>query len=60
MPFLFEFQPHELSTDEFYSRLDGLFSQLPKDFSYAVQIRNSGLMGHEYLKVFENHGVAHV
>ena len=59
-PFLFEFQRHDLSSDEFYSRLDGFFGQLPKDFSYAVEIRNAGLVGPEYQKVLEHHGVAHV
>lgn len=59
-PFLFEFQRHDLSTDEFYSRLDGFFGQLPKDFSYAVEIRNAGLLGPDYRKVLETHGVAHV
>ncbi|MBC7840468.1 MAG: DUF72 domain-containing protein [Nitrospiraceae bacterium] len=59
-PFLFEFQRHDRSPNEFYSRLDGFFRQLPKDFSYAVEIRNPGLIGPEYQKILEHHGVAHV
>jgi uncharacterized protein YecE (DUF72 family) len=59
-PFLFEFQRHGIATDEFCSRLDGFFSQVPKDFQYAVEIRNAGLLGPEYHKVLETHGVAHV
>ena len=59
-PFLFEFQRHDLSSDEFYSRLHGFFGQLPKDFSYAVEIRNAGLLGPDYRKVLETHGVAHI
>ncbi|MEP6890141.1 MAG: DUF72 domain-containing protein [Nitrospirota bacterium] len=59
-PFLFEFQRHDLSTDEFYSRLDGFLGQLPKDFSYAVEIRNAGLLGPDYRQILETHGVAHV
>jgi uncharacterized protein YecE (DUF72 family) len=59
-PFLFEFQWHDLSAEEFYSRLDGFFGQLPKDFSYAVEIRNAGLVGPDYRRVLETHGVAHV
>ena len=37
-PFPFEFQRHDLSPDEFYSRLDGFFSQLPvrANFSQIV------------------------
>lgn len=59
-PFLFEFQRHGMSTEEFCARLDGFFGQLPKDFSYAVEIRNAGLIGPEYHKVLETHRVAHV
>jgi uncharacterized protein YecE (DUF72 family) len=59
-PFLFEFQRHGISTEEFCSRLNGFFGHLPKDFRYAVEIRNAGLVGPEYQKVLETHGVAHV
>lgn len=59
-PFLFEFQRHGMSSEEFCSRLDTFFSQLPKDFSYAVEIRNAGLVGAEYRQVLERHHVAHV
>ena len=59
-PFLFEFQRHGMSSDEFCSRLDGFFGQLPKDFRYAVEIRNAGLLGPEYHKVLETHGISHV
>ncbi|MBH0204090.1 MAG: DUF72 domain-containing protein [Nitrospira sp.] len=59
-PFLFEFQRHDLSVGEFTSRLDTFLSQLPTEFKYAVEIRNAGLLGPEYRKVLEAHGVAHV
>lgn len=59
-PFLFEFQRHGMSTEEFCSRLDGFFGQLPKDFRYAVEIRNAGLLGPEYHRVLTTHSVAHV
>ena len=59
-PFLFEFQRHGMPTEEFCSRLDGFITQLPKDFRYAIEIRNTGLLGAEYHKVLETHGVAHV
>ncbi len=59
-PFLFEFQRHGMSSEEFCSRLDTFFVQLPKDFMYAVEIRNAGLVGAEYRQVLERHGVAHV
>jgi uncharacterized protein YecE (DUF72 family) len=59
-PFLFEFQRHGMSSEEFCSRLDTFFGQLPKDFRYAIEIRNAGLLGPDYSTVLENHGVAHV
>ena len=59
-PFLFEFQRHGMSAGEFCARLDGFFGQLPKDFRYATEIRNAGLLGPEYHKVLETHSVAHV
>lgn len=59
-PLLFEFQQHGMSTGEFCSRLDRFFGQLPNDFRYAVEIRNAGLLGPDYRKVLESHGVAHV
>src|SRR5262249_25526422 len=59
-PFLFEFQRHGMPSEEFCSRLDAFFGQLPKDFKYAVEIRNAGLLAAEYHKVLETHGVAHV
>jgi uncharacterized protein YecE (DUF72 family) len=46
--------------EEFSSRLDAFFGQLPKDFRYAVEIRNAGLLGPEYRQVLKNHEVAHV
>jgi uncharacterized protein YecE (DUF72 family) len=59
-PFLFEFQRHGMSTDEFCSRLDQFFLRLPREFRYAVEIRNPGLLGMSYLQVLSRHGVAHV
>ncbi|NOU09183.1 MAG: DUF72 domain-containing protein [Nitrospira sp.] len=49
-----------MSSAEFCSRLDTFFGQLPKGFRYAVEIRNAGLLGPDYHKVLESHGVAHV
>lgn len=49
-----------MSREEFCSRLDTFLGQLPKDFRYAVEIRNAGLLGPDYRKVLEHHGVAHI
>lgn len=59
-PFLFEFQRHGLSVEEFCSKLNTFFSQVPKEFRYAVEIRNAGLLGATYRDTLERHGVAHV
>ena len=59
-PFLFEFQRHGLSVDEFCSKLDSFFSQLPTELKYAVEIRNPGVLGSAYRQVLARHGVAHV
>ncbi|MDK2743482.1 MAG: DUF72 domain-containing protein [Nitrospira sp. BO4] len=59
-PFLFEFQRHGMGSEEFYARLNMFFGQLPKDFKYAVEIRNPGLLDAAYRQVLERHGVAHV
>ena len=59
-PFLFEFQRHGMSAEEFVGKLNSFFGQLPKDFQYAVEIRNAGLLGPLYHDVLAQHGVAHV
>jgi uncharacterized protein YecE (DUF72 family) len=59
-PFIFEFQRHGMAAEEFVNELDGFFARLPKDFRYAVEIRNAGLLGPLYRDMLEKHGVAHV
>ena len=49
-----------MSSEEFCSRLNTFFGQLPQDFRYAVEIRNPGLLSPDYRKVLHNHAVAHV
>ena len=59
-PFLFEFQRHGMLARDFVDKLDNFFAQLPRDFSYAVEIRNSGMLGSLYRDMLAGHGVAHV
>ena len=54
------FQRHGMAAEEFVGRLDGFFSQVPKDFRYAVEIRNAGLLGPLYRGLLARHSVAHV
>jgi len=59
-PFLFEFQRHGMLPSEFVGKLDTFFGQLPRDSSYAVEIRNAGVLGPLYRDMLASHGVAHV
>ena len=59
-PFIFEFQRHGMSAEEFVGKLDGFFADLPKDFRYAVEIRNAGLLGPLYRDMLAQHDIAHV
>ena len=59
-PFLFEFQRHGMPTEECCDWLNKFFLQLPREFRYAVEIRNPELLGMKYLQVLSYHGVAHV
>jgi hypothetical protein len=40
---------------EFVGKLDAFFAQLPKDFSYAVEIRKAGLLGSLYRDMLASH-----
>jgi uncharacterized protein YecE (DUF72 family) len=58
--FLFEFQRHGMPAEEFCSRLDQFFLMLPREFRYAVEVRNPGLLSVPYSLMLSRHGVAHV
>lgn len=59
-PFLFEFQRHGMLARDFVGKLDMFFAQLPRDFSYSVEIRNAGMLSPLYRDMLASHGVAHV
>ena len=46
--------------DRFVELLGGFLSQLPKQYDYAVEIRNREFLRDEYLKILASNGVAHV
>jgi uncharacterized protein YecE (DUF72 family) len=46
--------------EAFAARLDAFLGALPTAFPYAVEIRNRGLLGAEYLEVLARHRVGHV
>jgi uncharacterized protein YecE (DUF72 family) len=49
-----------ITYDVFVAMLDSFLRQLPRDFSYAVEVRNADFLRAEYLGVLSAHGVAHV
>ncbi len=63
-PFLLQFSPApreaRSTPDAFASALDGFLEALPRDVSYAVELRDPWLLTAEYRKVLLRHGVAHV
>lgn len=63
-PFVFEFQT--IARNEgvnplgFANLLDAFFSRLPRDYSYAVEVRNPEFLTPPYFAVLREHNVAHV
>jgi Uncharacterized conserved protein len=45
---------------EFLADLDRFLTSLPKDFRYAVEIRNEDYLRPEYFEVLRKHSIAHV
>jgi uncharacterized protein YecE (DUF72 family) len=45
---------------EFVAALDAFLTQLPRDWPYAVEVRNRSFLQPEYFAVLARHGVAHV
>ena len=58
-PFLFEFQRHGMSAEEFCSRLDTFFQQLPKDFLYGVEIRQPLVLHAAFSRTAQEDGNVH-
>lgn len=59
-PFIFEFQRTGIEAEAFLPRLDRFLARIPKDYAYAVEIRNPRLLGPDYHALLRAHGVAHV
>jgi uncharacterized protein YecE (DUF72 family) len=60
-PFVFEFQAiRGLDAPAFADQLDAFFSALPREVSYAVEVRNAAFLTPAYFAVLRQHGVAHV
>lgn len=48
------------NADAFVQRLDPFLAALPREFRYAVEIRNPEFLEKDYFACLRNHGVAHV
>lgn len=62
-PFILEFPPFPRSSSmapaEFHARLDRFLEQLPRDFQYAVELRDERLLTAEYRAILARHGIGH-
>ena len=61
-PFIFQFPPiHSSIIKEmnFAERLDSFLEELPKEFRYAIEIRNRELLTKEYFSVLNRHNASH-
>jgi uncharacterized protein YecE (DUF72 family) len=62
-PFILEFPPFgrrsTMHPGEFLARLDRFLEQLPKDFAYAVELRDQRLLTPEYFSMLKRHGIGH-
>ncbi|MDQ6892685.1 MAG: DUF72 domain-containing protein [Acidobacteriota bacterium] len=63
-PFLLQFPPApaeaRLAPREFAERLDRFLGELPREFRYAVELRDPTLLTGEYGRVLASRGAAHV
>ena len=62
-PIILEFPPFarglRLEPDAFLDRLDAFLGQLPRDFDYAVELRDRLLLTPRYRGMLHAHGIAH-
>ncbi len=62
-PFVLEFPPFprqsRMEPAEFHARLDRFLEQLPRDFQYAVELRDERLLTPEYRAILARHGIGH-
>ncbi|MCB0339054.1 MAG: DUF72 domain-containing protein, partial [Bdellovibrionales bacterium] len=62
-PFVFQFQTLSKEfaefPDRFFAPLDAFLEQLPKDFQYAIEIRNREFLSPAYFEILNRHGATH-
>ncbi len=62
-PFILEFPPFgrysSMQPPQFLERLDRFLEALPKEFQYAVELRDQRLLTREYRDILVRHGIGH-
>jgi uncharacterized protein YecE (DUF72 family) len=62
-PFVLEFPPFprngRIEPGEFLARLDRFLEHLPRDFQYAVELRDERLLTPEYRAILQRHRIGH-
>lgn len=62
-PFILEFPPFgrysRIDPEHFLARLDRFLEQLPRDFEYAVELRDQRLLTPEYFAILKRHRIGH-
>jgi uncharacterized protein YecE (DUF72 family) len=62
-PFVLEFPPFprasRMEPARFLARLDRFLEELPRDFQYAVELRDERLLTPEYRAILARHGIGH-
>jgi uncharacterized protein YecE (DUF72 family) len=61
-PFVFQFQKMDIrpaARANFFQKLNSFLSELPKSYSYAVEVRNAELLSNEYFQVLNENGATH-
>ncbi|MFN4895419.1 MAG: DUF72 domain-containing protein [Pseudomonadota bacterium] len=61
-PFVFQFAPfsqYVMAHDEFIQRLGEFLHKLPKDFEYAVEVRNTEALTPEYFRTLNSNKATH-
>lgn len=61
-PLILQFPPfsrHTLQYDTFIEKLESFLYEIPKNFRYAVEIRNEELLNQNYFSILNKHGATH-
>jgi uncharacterized protein YecE (DUF72 family) len=63
-PFILQFPPmlrrSGIAPAVFFEGLDRLLGDMPREFQYAVEVRDRSLLSDDYVRVLAAHGAAHV